>query len=412
MTGYGFLSLDFPAFAVALGEELVGGLVVAELEVLGIPFEGFAGAVGHVSEEVVLDERSGVIEVTERFSFATAGREPFVVMSEGFLDALLGTLVVFEFIGRAEDVLSVVRNEHTVFSDKGDPDAPFANLGVATDEGLDKVAAPSHAFRSVIPFNGNIIGVLPADFLPRWRCDWVGRWSFRFDCGGMPEVEGPPDEVDEVASHIAQHAIAKFPTTIPVEVATFPVTLVVAAIGGWSEPDIPIDGVIGRIGFEDRWIDRIDRAVTPDVSFFDFANRARLDQFYGAAVVVGGVNLRTHLGGDLAFGVFFLHPAGFLHGMCEGFFAVDVLSGPHRGDGGWGVMVIGGADDDGIDFGIGDDFPPISGCFGTFESFLNSSEGIAIDVAESVDVLSPDSVEVGSATTAGSDDAHAEFAVG
>ena len=81
MTGCGFLSLDFPAFAVALGEELVGGLVVGELEVLGIPFEGFAGAVGDVSEEVVLDERSGVIEVTERFSFATAGREPFVVLS-------------------------------------------------------------------------------------------------------------------------------------------------------------------------------------------------------------------------------------------------------------------------------------------------------------------------------------------
>ena len=215
-----------------------------------------------------------------------------------------------------------------------------------------------------------------------------------------------------MASHIAQHAVAKFPAAIPVEVAAFPVALIVSAVRGWSEPDIPIDGGIGRFGFEDRWIDRIDRTVAPDVGFLDFPNRTRLDQLHGTAVAASGVNLRSHLGGDFAFGVFLLHPAGLLHGMGERFFAVDVLSGPHRGDGGWGVMVIGGTNDDGVDFGVGDDFPPISGGFGIFESFLNGSEGIAIDVAESVDVLSPDSVEVGSATTAGSDDAHAEFAVG
>lgn len=235
------LSVDFPAFTVALGEEPIGGLVVGELEVLGIPFEIFAGAVGHVAEEIVLDERSGVIEVAERFSFATAGREPFVVMSEGFLDALLGTLVVFEFIGRAEDVFSIVGNENAVFSDEGDPDTPFANLGVATDEGLDKVAAPSHAFRSVIPFNGNIIGVLPGDFLPRRGGNRIGGGAFGFHGDWMAEVESPPGEVDEVASHVAQHAIAKFPTAIPVEVAAFPVALVVGAVRGWSEPDIPID---------------------------------------------------------------------------------------------------------------------------------------------------------------------------
>ena len=90
--------------------------------------------------------------------------------------------------------------------------------------------------------------------------------------------------------------------------------------------------------------------------------------------------------------------------MGERFFAVDVLSGPHRGDGGWGVMVIGGTNDDGVDFGIGDDFPPISGGFGIFESLLNGCEGVAIDVTESVDVLSLDSVEIGSSATAGSDD--------
>ena len=181
MTGCGFLSLDFPAFAVAFGEELVGGLVVGELEVLGIPFEGFAGAVGHVAEEVVLDERSGVIEVAERFSVASAGREPFVVMSEGFLDTLLGTLVVLELIGRAEDVFSIVGNEDAVFSDKGDPDAPFANLGISTDEGLDKVATPSHSFRAVIPFDDDVIGVLPSDFLPRRGGNRIGGRAFGFD---------------------------------------------------------------------------------------------------------------------------------------------------------------------------------------------------------------------------------------
>ena len=216
MTGCEFLSLDFPAFAVAFGEEFIGGLVVGELKVLGIPFEGFAGAVGHVAKEVVLDERAGVIEVAERFSFATAGREPFVVLSEGFLDTLLGTLVVFEFIGWAEDVLSVVGNEDAVFSDKGDPDAPFANLGIVTDEGLDKVAAPSHSFRAMIPFDDDIIGVLPGDFLPRRGGNRIGCGAFGFDGGWMAEIKSPPGEVDKVASHVAQHAVAKFPAAIPV----------------------------------------------------------------------------------------------------------------------------------------------------------------------------------------------------
>ena len=412
MTGCGFLSLDFPAFAVALGEELIGGLVVGELEVLGVPFEGFACAMGQVAEEIVLDERSGVIEVAERFSFATAGCEPFVVVPEGFLDALFGAFVVLELIGRAEDVLSVVGNEDAVFSDKGDPDAPFADLGISTDEGLDEVATPSHAFRSVIPFNGNIIRVLPGNFLP-WRGgNRIGGRAFGFDRGWMAEVEGPPGEVDEVASHVAKHAVTKFPAAIPVEVAAFPVALIVCAVCGWSEPDIPIDEVIGRFGFEDRWIDRIDRAAAPNVGFFDFSNRTRLDQLHGATVAASGVNLRSHLGSDFSFGVFLLHPAGFLHGMGERFFAVDVLSGPHRGDGGWGVMVIGSTNDDGVDFGVGDHFPPISGGFGIFESLLNGCEGVAVDVTERVDMLSLDSVEIGSSATAGSDDAHAEFAVG
>ena len=75
-------------------------------------------------------------------------------------------------------------------------------------------------------------------------------------------------------------------------------------------------------------------------------------------------------------------------------------------------MVIGGADDDSVDFGIGDDFAPISGGLGAFESFLDCSEGVAVDVTESVNVLSFDAVEIGSTATAGSDDTHAEFAVG
>ena len=61
----------------------------------------------------------------------------------------------------------------------------------------------------------------------------------------------------------------------------------------------------------------------------------------------------------------------FLHGMGERFFAIDVFAGAHCSDGSRSVVVVGGADDDGIDLRIGDDFTPISGGFGVLKTLLN-----------------------------------------
>ena len=53
-----------------------------------------------------------------------------------------------------------------------------------------------------------------------------------------------------MAAHIANHTIAEIPAAIPVEVAAFPIALVVGAFGCGSEPDVPIetfgDGSLGQ----------------------------------------------------------------------------------------------------------------------------------------------------------------------
>ena len=70
------------------------------------------------------------------------------------------------------------------------------------------------------------------------------------------------------------------------------------------------------------------------MGLFYRADYSRLHQFNGPAVILGGMDLRTHLGGDLvlALDILILHPARFLHGVGKGFLGVDMLVGPHRCD--------------------------------------------------------------------------------
>ena len=189
----------------------------------------------------------------------------------------------------------------------------------------------------------------------------------------MAEFEGPPGEVDEVAAHVTGNTVSKVPTAVPVEVSAFPVSLIVSALRCGAEPDIPIDKIGHGLGFKDGFTNGSDAAVAPDVGFSNFANRSSLDEFDCSAVVGSGVNLGAHLGCDFSFllGIFLLHPPCFLHGVGEGFFAIDVFTGAHCRDRCRGVVVVGGADDDGIDLRIGDDFTPISGGFGVLKTRLN-----------------------------------------
>ena len=87
----------------------------------------------------------------------------------------------------------------------------------------------------------------------------------------------------------------------------------------------------------------------PDVGLGHRADGAGLDQLDDAAVVVVGVDLGAHLGGDLGLGGGLADDPGLADVVGQRLLAVDVLAELQGRQGGEGVGVLGGADDDGVE---------------------------------------------------------------
>jgi hypothetical protein len=90
-------------------------------------------------------------------------------------------------------------------------------------------------------------------------------------------------------------------------------------------------------------------AVAPGVDLAHRPDCPRLDQLDDAAVVLGGVDLRAHLGGHLALAINLLQQAGLVHGMPDRLLAVNVLAAPHGHEADRGVGVLRGPADHGLD---------------------------------------------------------------
>ncbi len=90
-------------------------------------------------------------------------------------------------------------------------------------------------------------------------------------------------------------------------------------------------------------------AADPDVDAIDGSDGAGLEEFDDAAVVGFGVDLGAHLSGDFGIGGGGGDEAGLMDGVGKGFFAVDVFFELECGKGGWGVGVVWGSDEDGVD---------------------------------------------------------------
>lgn len=154
-------------------------------------------------------------------------------------------------------------------------------------------------------------------------------------------------------SHVSNGAGAEVPATAPFE---GDVIRVVGAFRCGAEPEVPVecfwDGWRPSWAFCSLWPPAVG-AIGPDMEFFDLADGAGADDFDGAARAFHGMALLAHLGNNAGFFGFLLHPVHLVDGVGEGFFAVDVEAVLHSGDGGSGVGVIRGADDDGVEvFGL------------------------------------------------------------
>ena len=253
--------------------------------------------------------------------------------------------------------------------------------------------------------------MLPDDVLPFGTGDRVGVWTSGLDSERALQLERPERQVDEVAAHVAQHAVAKFPAPVPVEVAALPVALVVGPILGRAQPHVPIEVIGDRLGFELRGADRVDGTPTPDVGLSYGTDRTRLDQFDNTTVVFRSVDLRTHLGRDppLSLSVLVLHEPGLDDGVAQGFLTVHVLATAHRGDGGERVMVVRGADDHAVDLRVLDELSPIGEDAGVLEALLCTGERGSVHVTQSADVLAGDLVQISPAAPADPDDAEIQL---
>ena len=142
-------------------------------------------------------------------------------------------------------------------------------------------------------------GVFPRDPHPRRARNGIGFRAVRFAGERRIEFQRPPREVDEMAAHVAEHAVAVIPAAVPVEVATFPIALIMITVGRGALPLIPVEPIRRRLPFEHGRANGIDCAAAPHMRLAHGADGAALHQLNHAPIIIRGVNLRAHLRGDL-----------------------------------------------------------------------------------------------------------------
>ena len=170
----------------------------------------------------------------------------------------------------------------------------------------------------------------------RWRAERLDR----FRC---VELQGPERQVDPVRAEVAHGAVAEIPPAIPL--GTGEIDLVERPRLRRPEPKIPVEPLGDRRGIGRPLEHRDDVAIflgvglrlpapgatDPDVRLGDVADRAGLDQLDDAAVVVAGVNLRSHLRRDLRLGRGLANDPRFPDVVRQRLFAVNMFAELKRG---------------------------------------------------------------------------------
>ena len=300
-----------------------------------------------------------------------------------------GRSEVLELVLGQQHLLAVVGHQVAVLADEQHADAPLRQVD-ARRRGRE--------FSAVVPGQRQPRPLRRGRMLPPRRQPLrislvavIG--ALRLDRGGLPQFERPEGQVDQVAPHVAQAAIAKVPPLLP-DGAAAQVAGVKWALGGRAQPQVPIQvlGHLGRLGGASRPL-RLAHPRAPDVHFLDLADRLRLDQFHDAPIGVASVNLRAHLRGHLGPVVGLADRAGFVHRMGHRLLAVHVLAKLHRRHRRQRMVVVRRADDHGVDVFLLEHLPPVAVTAslagplpGRFDGLDRPREGRLFHVAERHDV--------------------------
>ncbi len=178
-----------------------------------------------------------------------------------------------------------------------------------------------------------------------------------------------------------------------------------------AKPEIPRE-CFGRRLFLNRPRVNAPTFANPGVNFFDLADRTGLDQFDDAAVIVAGVDLRSHLRRELFVGRNLGQHPRFGHRVGEWFFAVHMLALLHRPVRGRGMCVVRGAHHHGVDLLEFKQFAKIDKRLSFGKVGLHLVQVLAIDIAYRRDGFVLNAGNVRRAHDSRADDAEANLFVG
>ena len=151
------------------------------------------------------------------------------------------------------------------------------------------------------------------------------------------ELERPEGEIVEVAAEVGHGAVAEVPPAIPLRPGE--IDGVKRPMRRRADPKIPVEVCRWRLGFLWSFERPDDVAVAlgclltlptpgasdPDVGLANGADGSGLDFLDDAPVVVAGMNLGAHLGGDSRFLRCLCDHPRLVHVARQGFFAVNVF---------------------------------------------------------------------------------------
>src|SRR5262245_58074737 len=124
------MSLERPAFAIAVLDELVGLGGILRFERLVVPFQFLANAIRDITEERGLAERSRILEPACRAAAELDSFNPLFVMTEGLLKEGLGFHESFEISFGQQGMTTVVGQNHALRSNEQYPAFPFLVLSI------------------------------------------------------------------------------------------------------------------------------------------------------------------------------------------------------------------------------------------------------------------------------------------
>ena len=168
--------------------------------------------------------------------------------------------------------------------------------------------------------------------------------------GWIADAQGPENQVEIMASHVAERTVPKIPPVMPIVRMVEGMKILHR---GRADPKIPIETGRNRCRLGRKIHLMFETTKTawtpkPDMHFVDGTNGSRLDQFHAASVICASVNLRSHLCHH------FLLPrdphqrSNFVNRMSQWLFAIAVLAPIHRFRRDNGVSVVGCRDDNRI----------------------------------------------------------------